>query len=474
MVGYEDIHRLLGIASLTPMTLVTGKLLLYRGGCRRDAFQAERGGASIMSPQAACRRLRCRYPVWLGRAAALALVAAFLGLMGTLAEVRAADVVARDIAAEVGLNFHGEELAKTQGMMPVFDYDGDGYDDILLSTHGGTPWPLMRNQGDWTFKEVLNGTFFKADRHGCVAADFGSIDGSGRPDGLPDVYCVTGACKGTCKKEYPNSLFIQRPDHSFVDVAKSWGVADPHGRGRKPIAFDFNNDGLTDIVVANEGPSIYPPLNRLFKNVGGRFEEVTSSPVEANLGSECAVWGYLDTDKWRDLVFCSKVNSNIGTVTYKNVNGSFVDVTSSTAYRKLKALSLKIADMNNDGKQDLIILERKRLTVWLSVNGNFPKANYSYALGGGSDMGIGDANGDGKQDIFIAQGPNDNFNHVMLINNGNGASFHTIPVPQPAVGYGDTVVPFKRWHGTKRCAFLVTNGLFGNAGPVQLITFSDP
>ena len=229
-----------------------------------------------------------------------------------MADVKAADVVAHDVAAEVGLNFHGEVLAKTQGMMPVFDYDGDGDDDVLLSTHGGTPWALMQNQGDWTFKEVLNGTFFKADRHGCVAADFGSIGGYGRPDGLPDLYCVTGACKGTCKKEYPNSLFIQRPDHTFVDVATSWGVADPHGRGRKPIAFDFNNDGLTDIVVANEGPSIYPPLNRLFKNVGGRFEEVTNSPVESNLGSECAVWGYLDSDKWRDLVFCSKVNSTIG------------------------------------------------------------------------------------------------------------------------------------------------------------------
>ena len=385
----------------------------------------------------------------------------------------AKDPVARDVAAEVGLNFHGATLAKTQGETPIFDYDGDGDQDILLSTHGGSPWALMQNQGNDTFTEVLNGTFYKTDRHGCVDADFGSLEGYGRPDGLPDLYCVTGACNGTCKKEYPNSLFIQRPDHSFVDVAKSWGVADAHGRGRKALAFDFNNDGLPDIFVANEGPSIYPPLNRVFKNLGGRFEEVTASPANSQQNSECAVSGYIDSDKWRDLVICSRVHSGIGTVSYKNVNGTFVDVTASTAYKKLKAVDLKLADLNNDKKQDLLILEGTRFSVWLNVNGAYPKMNYSFALKGGRDLAVGDANGDRRQDVFIARGPNDKYQHTMLINNGNGASFHTIPLPTLTVGNGDTATTFRNWNNSGRDAFLVTNGIWGIAGPVQMITFSD-
>ena len=215
------------------------------------------------------------------RATLTALAVAGSYAVGT-AEAWDNDPVAHDIAAEIGLNFHGQQLAGTQGKSAVFDYDGDGLRDILLSTHGGSPWPLMQAQPDGTFHEILAGTFFRADRHGCVAADFGSIGGYGRPDGLQDLYCVTGACKGTCTKEYPNSLFIQRADHTFQDVARSWGVADVHGRGREPAVIDYDRDGLPDIVVANEGPSIYPAENRLFHNLGGSFAEVTNSAVRSS------------------------------------------------------------------------------------------------------------------------------------------------------------------------------------------------
>ena len=220
-----------------------------------------------------------------------AVIAHAVGLAVLAPDAQANDPVARDVAAEVGLNFHVVRLGKTQGELPVFDYDGDGDLDILLSTHGGSPWALMQNQGDDTFVEVLLGTFYKTDRHGCVDADFGSISATGRPDGLPDLYCVTGACQGKCKIPYPKALFIQRPDHTFVDVATSWGVADPHGRGRKPIAFDFDNDGLTDIVVANEGPSIFPSPNRLYRNRGRRLRRGHRPAVSTQQDSICVISG---------------------------------------------------------------------------------------------------------------------------------------------------------------------------------------
>lgn len=381
------------------------------------------------------------------------------------------DPVAHDVAAEIGLNFHGQRLSNTQGETAVFDYDGDGLLDILLSPHGGTPWPLMQGRPDGTFREVLAGTFAKTDRHGCVVADFGSLADNGLPDGLPDLYCVTGACKGTCKKEYPNSLYIQRADHTFAEVARSWGVADVHGRAREPAVLDFDRDGLPDLVVANEGPSIYPAENRLYRNIGGGFEEVTDTPVRSVLHSTAIAVDDIDGNGWPDIVLRRRLDTSLRIVTYRNDGGTFTDISASTKYKKRVAEEIDLADVNGDGRPDLLIVELKRFSVWLNVGGSFPKAHFTYTLQQGRDLAVGDVNLDGKPDIYIVQGPNSKNDDVMLINNGNGKSYHTIAVPQVTEGDGDVAAAIPNWNGSGRAAFLVTNGRWGKPGPVKLITF---
>ena len=121
----------------------------------------------------------------------------------------------------------------------------------------------------------------------------------------------------------------------------------------------------------------------------------------------------------------------------------------------------------------MLILETTRFSVWLNVGGSYPKMNYSYALVGGRDLAVGEANGDGKLDVFIARGPNEKYQHTMLINNGSGSSYHTMPLPVLTTGNGDTATTFKNWRNSGRDAFLVTNGIWGITGPVQFITFSD-
>ena len=73
---------------------------------------------------------------------------------------------------------------------------------------------------------------------------------------------------------------------------------------------------------------------------------------------------------------------------------------------------------------------------------------------------------------YIVQGPNSSNQDIMLINNGDGKSYHTIPIPQTTLGDGDVATAIPNWHGTGRAAFLVTNGRWGKQGPVQLITFT--
>jgi hypothetical protein len=380
------------------------------------------------------------------------------------------DPVGRDVANSLGLNFR--TFGATEGETPAFDYDGDKRIDLLLSTHNEGEWPLLRNTGSG-FKVAL--TLPWNDRHGCAAADLGSPTAGGLPDGRPDLYCVTGACGGNCNREYPNSLFLQTSDHRFVDVARKWNVADVHGRGRVPLILDVDRDGKNDIVVLNAGPSTaFPPaVSRLYRNVGGSFVEVKGGAVSRELWGECGKAADIDGDKWTDVMVCSRKSSASATMTLKNNEGKLVDVSASTPYRTLKSRELDIADVNGDGKNDILILEFTRLSVWLNVGGKHPRMNYSFKINKGRDIAVGDVNLDGCMDIYIAQGSNEKFRDIMLINDGNGVNYHEIPIPQIKVGESDVATAIPNWNGTKRAAFLVSNAKWNlGPGPYQLIEFS--
>ena len=199
---------------------------------------------------------------------ALSLIAVGLLNPASAGMAQTADPIARDIASTGGLLCDGKVSCQTQGEDPVFDHNGDGRLDILLAGHGGAPWALMHYNGNNThFTQTFD--FPKTDRHGCVAVDLASLS-AGLPDGRLDVYCVTG-----------NHLFLQTPTHTFVDEGGAWGVADIHGRGRVPLVLDLNRDGRPDLAVVNQAPSVVRSPNRLFRNMGGRFVEVTGGIAPA-------------------------------------------------------------------------------------------------------------------------------------------------------------------------------------------------
>ena len=121
-----------------------------------------------------------------------------------------------DLAGEVGL----PAPLPSNGESVVFDYDGDGDHDILLSGHG-QEWPLLQQGPSGLFARALPGSFATAqDRHGCTTGDYDA-------DGRPDLYCVRGACMGICTSPYPNELYLQRPDRTFEKIAGARGADDP-------------------------------------------------------------------------------------------------------------------------------------------------------------------------------------------------------------------------------------------------------
>ena len=167
-----------------------------------------------------------------------------------------------------------------------------------------------------------------------------------------------------------------RTGKPFRDITQSTAFDDVHivttgGVGTGMSAFDYNNDGLTDLFVPNPtGTQVkvdslqyflpYPGANNyLLRNNGdGTFTDVTEEAgVEGSTTyrSYGSAWGDLDGDGWNDLVV-----SNRGFRSYiyrNNGDGTFTDVgdgafgTTTNVWGQVP----RLADVDNDGDLDLFL-----------------------------------------------------------------------------------------------------------------------
>jgi hypothetical protein len=119
-------------------------------------------------------------------------------------------------------------------------------------------------------------------------------------DGLLDIYLIQN---GGPDSGAANRLYHQRADHRFVDVSKGSGL-DVVGHGMGVAVGDVNNDGWVDVAVTEFGRT------RLFVNQrDGTFREIT-----AEAGLDNPLWGTslafvdFDRDGWLDLVVVNYID----------------------------------------------------------------------------------------------------------------------------------------------------------------------
>jgi len=124
-------------------------------------------------------------------------------------------------------------------------------------------------------------------------------------DGDWDLYLVNfaGPLGQAARSEGSNRLF-RNDGGRFTDVTEAAGVADLEGFGMGATFADYDDDGDPDLYVTNFGP------NRLFRNRGdGTFEEVAAQAGVADpLWSAGAAWGDFDRDGHLDLYVCNYVD----------------------------------------------------------------------------------------------------------------------------------------------------------------------
>jgi hypothetical protein len=370
-------------------------------------------------------------------------------------------VQAVDKAADAGIS----EITETYGAT-IADFNDDTWPDIFIGRH---PWRprFYVNDGNGHFTETNQGTFAETDRHGCDAAD---VNG----DGLKDIFCSTGAKKGTGAKR--NELYIQQADHTFADRAAQYGVFDPFGRGRLATFIDANGDTHPDLFVANEanrGDGM-PSPSRFYINEGGDtyryapgygLEREISTTFQAGISV-----GDLDKDGWEDLILATPSGLRV----YHNDEGKgFTNVAESVGLGQAPE-AVTLSDVNGDSWPDVIEASPNKLRVLLNTSGTFSRV-FSTTLEYGSSVAAGDVNGDNRPDLYVMRGEDAtgaNAPDQVYLNDGNGTSFTQMSsIPSTSEGRAESVWPID-YDQNGLTDFLVLNGSgTGTEGPVQLIAF---
>lgn len=291
------------------------------------------------------------------------------------------------------------------GGVALFDYDNEGKMDIFFTNGAKLPDlkksdpsfynRLLRNRGDGTFEDVTA----KAGLTGeALGYNFGVAVSDYDNDGHEDLF-LCGAGR--------NTLYRNNGNGTFTDVTPQSGL------DRKPAAvasivaawFDYDNDGLLDLVVANYttwtpqtdircseggveyycGPAFYPrAAHRLYHNLGhGKFEDVTE--------------------------------------------------TSGFAAAPGKGMGISIADFNDDGLQDVFIAnDTEPNSLFINQgNGKFEEKGLEFGVAYNSDAKVvssmgsdaKDFDNDGRVDIFS----NNLMGQVWQVFHNRGAFFRYVP-----------------------------------------------
>ncbi len=265
-----------------------------------------------------------------------------------------------------GLNILDYLYFYNGGGVALGDIDGDGLPDIYLSGNQ-VGNKLFRNLGEMKFEDITEQAGVKGESSWNTGSVMGDVNG----DGLLDIYvCAVVGINGFTGH---NELFINNGDGTFSEQAGAYGL-DFDTFSSNAAFLDYDLDGDLDIYLLNHAVHTqnsygkaslryqrdYDTGDKLLRNDGDTFTDVSE---EAGIFGGINGYGlgiavsdfnldgypdlYIGNDFHEDDYFY--VNNGDGTFT-ENLRSYF-------GHTSRFSMGSDAADVNNDGRPDLISLD---------------------------------------------------------------------------------------------------------------------
>ena len=302
-------------------------------------------------------------------------------------------------------------LGAAASVAAVADVNGDGFPDIIVTNKSPKVSVLLAN-GNGTFQGQM--TFAAGPNPYGLAV--GDVNGDGKPDLVitselnNNVEVLLGNGNGTFQSPITYTTGVHPVSVALLDV---------------------NGDGNADLVVANTASD---SVSILLGNGNGTFQTQTTFAAAAPY---CLAVGDLTGDGIPDVVVGDRFTNTVS-VLLGNGNGTFQNA--ATFATGNSPQSIAIADVNGDGVPDLVVanaylpLPGSGGTVSVLLgngNGTFqPQRTFATGLDPFS-VSVADVNGDGKPDLLVANRGNNNLG--VLLGNGNG-TFQNLQTLATGVG----------------------------------------
>ena len=252
------------------------------------------------------------------------------------------------------------------GGVAVGDINNDGLADIYFTSNMYTNH-LYLNKGDFHFEDITQEAGVYGGMEGwTTGVTMADVNG----DRFLDIYvCYSNLFD----KQGANLLFINNGDLTFTERATEYGL-DFKGLSRQAVFFDYDLDNDLDMFLLNHSihsKGTYGHIDlrnkrdaeagdKLYRNDNGRFVDVTaeSGIYESILGYGLGVAiGDINWDGHPDIYISNDFHED-DYLYYNNGNGTFSEaLRSSVGHTSRASMGNDLADMNNDGLLDVVVVD---------------------------------------------------------------------------------------------------------------------